>query len=187
MRRIRAALSDVQGTVMRSTTRVVLALAAAVVVGAVQAWGWSDAARALAAGASWLWRSGWPIGRITILPLVAALVMYGVTSSTARAYWRRWRGLAAHKVAQWGWLLLALAGLLVLSGMVLLVPRWMVAHDTVASELSAEQYGKAVSDARTAVLQAVGGLLLAAGAVATRNVSSRLRHLRSGGLYEGLL
>jgi hypothetical protein len=63
----------------------------------------------------------------------------------------------------------------------------MVAHDTVASELSAEQYGKAVSDARTAVLQAVGGLLLAAGAVATRNVSSRLRHLRSGGLYEGLL
>jgi hypothetical protein len=46
---------------MRSTTRVVLALAAAVVVGAVQAWGWSDAARALAAGASWLWRSGWPI------------------------------------------------------------------------------------------------------------------------------
>jgi hypothetical protein len=72
---------------MRSTTRVVLALAVAAAVVAVQAWGWSDAARALVAGASWLWRTCWPIGRVTILPLAAAVVLYAVTSPAARRHW----------------------------------------------------------------------------------------------------
>jgi Pentapeptide repeats (8 copies) len=167
MRTIRATRSDVQGIVMRSTTRVALALVAAAVVVAMQAWGWSDAAQALAAGTSWLWRRCWPIGRVTILPIAAALVLYGVTSPAARRFWRRWPGLTASSITRWGWLLLGLAGLVALGGMALLAPRWMVAHDTVISKLSEEQYGKAISDARTAVLQAVGGLLLAAGAVAT--------------------
>lgn len=171
VRTLRAARSDVQGTVMRSTTRVVLALAVAAAVVAVQAWGWSDAARALVAGASWLWRTCWPIGRVTILPLAAAVVLYAVTSPAARRHWywywhkRPWH--TAGRVVRWRWLLLGLAGLVTLGGMVLLAPRWMVANDSVISTLSAEPYARAVSDARTAVLQVVGGLLLAAGAVAT--------------------
>jgi Pentapeptide repeats (8 copies) len=151
---------------MRSSTRVVLAIAAAVAVVAVQTWGWSEAARLLAAGASWLWRTCWPITRVTILPLAAAAVVYGVTSPGARSLWRRLRRTAG-TLARLRWLVLGLAGLVALGGMVLFAPRWIVAHDTVVSKLSAEQYGKAISDARTAVLQAVGGLLLAAGAVAT--------------------
>jgi hypothetical protein len=156
---------------MRSTTRVVLALAAAAAVVAVQAWGWSDAARAIVTGASWLWGRCWLIGRVAILPLAVAVVLYAVTSPAARRYWywyrqrRPWH--TAGRVGWWGWLLLGLAGLLALGGMVLLAPRWIVAHDAVISKLSAEQYANAISDARTAVLQAVGGLLLAAGAVAT--------------------
>jgi hypothetical protein len=47
-----------------------------------------------------------------------------------------------------------------LAGLVLLAPRWLVAQDTAASRLTADQRAKATSDARTALLQAVGGLLL---------------------------
>ena len=72
-----------------------------------------------------------------------------------------WTGRAVAMVAA------RLAGLVTLGGMVLLAPRWMVSNDSVISTLSAEPYARAVSDARTAVLQVVGGLLLAAGAVAT--------------------
>src|SRR5215218_6428033 len=156
---------------MRSTTRVVLALAAAAAVVAVQAWGWSNAAQAIETGASWLWRTSWPIVRVAILPLAVAVVLYAVTSPAARRYWywyrqrRPWH--TAGRAGRWGWLLLGVAGLLALGGIVLVAPRWMVAHDAVVSKLSAEQYATAISDARTVVLQAVGGLLLAAGAVAT--------------------
>jgi hypothetical protein len=156
---------------MRSTIRVVLALAAAAAIVAVQAWGWSDAARAMVTGTSWLWRRGWPIGRVVILPLAGAVVLYAVTSPAARRYWywywqrRPWH--TAGRVGWWSWLPLGLAGLLALGGIVLLAPRWIVAHDAEISKLSAEQYAKAITDARTAVLQAVGGLLLAAGVVAT--------------------
>jgi hypothetical protein len=152
---------------MRSSTRLVLAVAAAAAVVAVQAWGWSDATRALAGGATWLWRGCWPIVRVAILPLTAAVVLYGVTSPAGRRLWRSRPWRRVRTVARWGWLVLGLAGMLVLVGMVLFAPRWMVAQDTETSGLSAEQYGKAISDARTAVLQAVGGLLLAAGAIAT--------------------
>jgi Pentapeptide repeats (8 copies) len=152
---------------MRLTTRAMLALGAAAAVVAVEVWGWSDAARALAAGVSWLWRRCWPIGRVTILPLAAAAVLYAVTGPGASHSWRRRPWRTASSATRGVRMLLALAGLVALGGMVLLTPRWLVAHDTVISKLSTEQYGKAISDARTAVLQAVGGLLLAAGAVAT--------------------
>jgi hypothetical protein len=63
---------------------------------------------------------------------------------------------------------LSVAGAVVLlAGLVLLAPRWLVGHDTAAGTLTAEQRAKSTSDARTALLQAVGGLLLAAGAAAT--------------------
>jgi hypothetical protein len=53
---------------MRLTTiRLVLALAAAAVIAAVQAWGWRDAAQTLADGASWQWRASWPIVRVVAL------------------------------------------------------------------------------------------------------------------------
>jgi hypothetical protein len=152
---------------MRPTTRVALALAAAAVVVAVQVWGWSDATRALGAGMSCLWRRSWPIGRLTVLPLAAAVVLFALTSPAVRHYWRRLPWRTAGRAVRRGWLLLGLAGVVTLSGMVLLAPRWIVAHDLMTNKLSAEQYGKAISDARTAVLQAIAGLLLAAGAVAT--------------------
>jgi hypothetical protein len=63
---------------------------------------------------------------------------------------------------------LGVAGAVVLlAGLVLLAPSWLVALDTEAGTLTAEQRARATSDARTALLQAVGGLLLAAGAAAT--------------------
>jgi hypothetical protein len=73
---IHAVLSEIRRTEMRSTMtkiRLGLAVAAAAVIATVQAWGWSDAALTLAAGASWLWRrAGWPIVRVVALPLTAA-------------------------------------------------------------------------------------------------------------------
>jgi hypothetical protein len=53
-----------------------LALAAAAVVAGLQAWGWGDAAGALAAGAGWLWRAGWPVVRVAVLPVAAGGALY---------------------------------------------------------------------------------------------------------------
>jgi uncharacterized protein YjbI with pentapeptide repeats len=154
---------------MRSTiSRLVPALAAAAVVAIVQAWGWGDAARTLAAGAGWLWRVSWPIVRVAALPLTAAWVLYVTTSAGGRRWWRRGPWRVAGRTARRGWLPLAVAGIVVLlTGLVLLAPGWLVARDTTGSTLIGEQRAKATSDARTALLQAVGGLLLAAGALAT--------------------
>jgi hypothetical protein len=154
---------------MRSTTsRLVLALAGAAVVAVVQAWGWGDAGRTLAAGAGWLWRVGWPIVRVAALPLTAAWVLYVTTSAGGRRWWRRGPWRAVGRTARRGWLPLAVAGIVVLlTGLVLLAPGRLVARDTTGSTLTGEQRAKATSDARTALLQAVGGLLLAAGAAAT--------------------
>jgi hypothetical protein len=49
----------------------------------------------------------------------------------------------------------------------LLGPRWLVAHDTNTRALNAEQRAKATNDVRATLLQAVGGLLLLVGAVGT--------------------
>jgi hypothetical protein len=155
---------------MRSTiSRLVLALAVAAVVAIVQAWGWGDAVRTLAAGAGWLWRVGWPIVRIAALPLTAAWVLYVTTSARWRRWWRAGPWRAAGRYARRGWVPLSVAGTVVLlAGLVLLLaPSWLVGHDTAPGTLTADQRAKATSDARTALLQAVGGLLLAAGALAT--------------------
>jgi Pentapeptide repeats (8 copies) len=153
---------------MRSTTRVVLALAVAAAVVAVQVWGWGDAARAMAAGVDWLWQKSWPLGRVVIPPLTAALVLYAVTGpAAARRLWRPRRWRTTGRAARWWWRLLGLVALVALGLLLLLAPRWLVAHDSAIVELTDEQYRQAIRDARTAVLQAVGGLLLAAGAVAT--------------------
>jgi Tfp pilus assembly protein PilN len=96
------------------------------------------------------------------------LYLYVATSAPGRPEWRTSPWRAARRFARRGLLPLAVAGAVVLlAGLVLLAPSRLVAHDTAAGTLTAEQRAKATSDARTALLQAVGGLLLAAGAAAT--------------------
>jgi hypothetical protein len=165
-----AVTSEFQGIRMRSTiSRLVLALAVAAVVAIVQAWGWGDAVRTLAAAAGWLWRVSWPIVRVAALPLTVAWVVYVTTSARWRRWWRAGPWRAAGRYARRGWVPLSVAGTVVLlAGLVLLLaPSWLVGHDTAPGTLIADQRAKATSDARTALLQAVGGLLLAAGALAT--------------------
>jgi hypothetical protein len=141
-----------------------LAVAAAAVVAGVQAWGWGRVGRLL----GWLWHAGWPIAKFAALPLAAAGVLYVATSAAGRRWWRRQPWHAVRPVAQPAWLPVVVAGIVaVLAGMVLLAPGWLVARDTTVNTLTAEQRAKATSDARTALLQAVGGLLLAAGAATT--------------------
>jgi hypothetical protein len=143
--------------------RYSLAAAAAVVVAGVQVWGWDRVARLL----SWLWHAGWPIVEFAALPLAAAGLLYVATSVAGRRWWRGKPWHAARRVAQPAWLPAVVAGIVVLAGMVLLAPGWLVARDTTVNTLTAEQRAKATGDVRTALLQAVGGLLLAAGAAAT--------------------
>jgi uncharacterized protein YjbI with pentapeptide repeats len=152
----------------RRLWRLVPALAAAVVVAGLQAWGWGDAVRALVAGAGWLWRWSWPAVRVAVLPVAAGGALYVATSAAGRRWWRSSPWRAAGRFARRGWVPLAVAGTVVLlAGLMLLAPSWLVAHDAAAGTLTAEQRATATSDARTALLQAVGGLLLAAGAAAT--------------------
>ncbi len=122
----------------------------------------------LGAGAWWLWRAGWPILQVTVLPLAAGFVLYVATDTTGRRWWRSNPWHAASRVVRQRWVPPSIAGMIVvLAGLVVYAPSWLVAKDTAAGTLTAEQRVNATSDARTALLQAVGGLLLATGAAAT--------------------
>jgi hypothetical protein len=152
---------------MRTSTRVRLAVVLAAILVGLQTWGWGDAVPTLAAGARWLWRAAWPVIWLVVLPLVAAGALY---VATGRASLRRSHRALQRTAGQsrQAWLLAILAGSIVLLGVALVIaPGWLVARDTATRSLTAEQHAKAISDARSALLQAVGGLLLAAGAVAT--------------------
>ena len=154
---------------LRSTLRrLKLAVAAAAVAAGLQVWGWGDAVRALGAGVGWLWRGSWPAVRVAVPPVAAAGALYLAASTAGRRWWRSSPFRAAYRFAHRAWVPLSVAiTVALLAGLVLLAPGWLVAHDTAAGTLTAEERAKATSDARTALLQAVGGLLLAAGAAAT--------------------
>ena len=146
--------------------RSVLALAAA--AAGLQTWGWGDAAQTLATGLGWLWRGVWPPIRVVAVPLAVGGSLYVITGIATLRWWRRRPWRRAGRVARRGWVPILVAGtVIVLTGLVLFAPSRLVAHDTTARMLTADQQAVATSDARTALLQAVAGLLLIAGASAT--------------------
>jgi hypothetical protein len=100
---------------MRPTViRLGLALAVAATIAAMQAWGWNDAAQSVTPGPSWLWRAGWPVVRVVVLPLAVGGVLYVTTGPRARGWWQKKPRGAVDRTLHWAQLLLAGAGLLAL-------------------------------------------------------------------------